>query len=160
MQQELTEKAEKPPKPLQPDELKEMATFSDGSGKHWQNMAWAGDALRKHERGIELLRAFIAKYEVLLAGASWSVEISPEPEINLGGSYRYYRGQQVDVKFLARLFPTADWRRVKRKYASTLEDDGIRDWVALVDGVLLRIERAENYAAPKPTFPKEGRVRL
>lgn len=87
-------------------------------------------------------RSFIAGHAETLAGLEWSPDLF-DACLELG--HGYYRGQKACPKDVAKLWPKAKWKRVKSKWSVDVE----YDWEALVDGVKLRIVKAES-EAPRP----------
>ena len=108
--------------------------------------------IAERETVLGQLRAFIAKHADTLAGMYWRVGyLDPEIELHHG----HYRGQKAGPKDIARLWPNATWTRAKEKYG---REDEIQ-WHAVVDGITLKIERAETLA-PRPNPKIGGRVKL
>lgn len=101
----------------------------------------------EREETLKLKRLFIQKHNETLAGLDWQVGyLDTEIEI----CKRYYRGATVGPTGVAKLWPQAKWTRVKPKYSS----QPAMDWIAVVDGVTLRIKDAETWE-PLPT-PRDG----
>jgi len=118
------------------NEQKPIAVCPDGSGLASDELKTQLGYIANEEAKCANLRKFIAKHEQTLAGIFWRVSVF-QNEIEFWGSY--YRGQPIDAKGIARLFPNAQWVCVHQPY--TAEEQ--LDYVGEVDGVKLVIERAE-----------------
>lgn len=111
------------------------------------------DTLAKREEVLQRKRAFIEKHAELLKLVIWNVGYL-EPEIALEPTY--CRGEAVGAQEIAKLWPRVKWRREKPKYA--FDEDKSRDWVGELDGITLRIKKAEEF---KPVWiPPDGPVKF
>lgn len=104
--------------------------------------------IREREEVLKLLRLFIQKYRETLAGLYWRVAyLDPEIELSKG----WYRGERIDAKGVARLWPhCVTWTRVKPQYSSR----PAFDWIGTLNGITLRICEAETWEPVVP--PTEG----
>lgn len=111
------------------------------------------DTLAEREEVLRLKRAFIEKYAELLKGLVWTVGYL-DPEIELESTY--FRGEALGAEEIAQQWPGVKWRREKPKYA--FDEDKSRDWVGELDGITLRIKKAEEF---KPVWiPPDGPVKF
>lgn len=155
--------------------MAELGAFHDGSGGGIRGLAWEMQRLREVRERIDLLDAFVRKYQMILPRLSWSLNetrIHPTkkqgesndigvfvPEIEIC-SYAYNKQREVKAADIAALWPDAQWRRTMPRYSC--EEDTTRDYTAEVDGVLLRITNAEKKPKPKKVdaFGPCGPVRI
>jgi|GEM_PF-6953195 len=116
-----------------------MNVYSDGSGEARSYISTAMDRIARQEEAARIARAFIQKWEHTLAGMSWDVWGYLEAEIKIHA--HSYRGEYMkDATVVASQFPVK-WKREKEKYP---REHLLRyDWVAEIDGVILRIGEAE-----------------
>lgn len=143
------------PPAMAPD-ISEIAIYHDGSGKAAAELERNLRTIQEREDVLKLLKLFIARHRCTLAGLRWSVEYL-DPEIML--DWRWYRREKATPAQIANLWPGAEWKRVKPRYDYEGNPKPQRDWMATVDGVRLRIERAEVFDVPvpaKPVLPREG----
>jgi hypothetical protein len=130
---------------------RDIAIFSDGSGKAGDQYDSALGVIERWESVMKLQRVFIAKHHLTLAGLSWSVAyLEPAIEIN---PFRY-RGQKTTARDIIKLWPGLAWKRVKSKW--TVEES--YNWEAILDGVTIRLEKAETIK-PQPSL-SEGLINL
>lgn len=95
--------------------------------------------LRKYQRAVETLTAFLAVHHEKLRGISWAVwPILGNPHIHV----RLYHPHLCDPAEIARRFP-GEW---KTGLKSDDFNDSLRDWTAERDGVVIRILGAERIA--------------
>lgn len=133
------------------EDWRDIAIFSDGSGKAGKNYDQALKTIQERDEILKLNRLFIEAHKETLAGLSWTVGYL-DPEIDIWPGM--YRGEKAGPPEIAALWPNAAWRRVRRKYG-----DGLTyDWCAVVNGVTIRIERAET-EKPQPKL-REGKIAL
>lgn len=97
-------------------------------------------------------RVFISTHAETLAGLEWSPDLF---DACLELNHRYYRGEKTGPKDIAKLWPAAKWKRVKSKWSAGIE----YDWEAKVDGVTLRIVKAES-EEPAPKLKAGERIDL
>lgn len=141
------------PPALAPD-ISQITIYHDGSGKATDELERNLRMIQEREDVLKLLKLFIAKHRCTLAGLHWSVEYL-DPEITL--AWRWYRREKATPAQIANLWPGAEWKRVKPRYDYEDNPKPQRDWMATVDGVRLRIERAEVFEIPtRPKLPREG----
>lgn len=130
-----------------------VAVYADHSTGALYQMEGNLEKIAKREAVLRVNRAFIEKHAAVLDGLSWNVGYL-DPEIELGA--KWYRGVPVGAEGIARLWPDVKWRREKPKYS--MDEDKHRDWVGELDGVKLRIEKAEVF---RPVYiPEDGPVNL
>ena len=152
-----------------------LGAHSDGSGGGIRNLAWEMQKLREYRERIELLDAFVRKYQLILARLSWDLYESRIHPVKKQGegkdigvfvpsievcSYAYDKRRGVTAKDIAVLWPDAQWRRSMPRYSC--DEDTVRDYTADIDGVLVRITNAERKPKPKPvdTFGACGPLRI
>lgn len=132
-----------------------LGAYYDGSGGGIRTLAWELKRLRETQERIDRLRAFVHQYQVTLARLSWSLNVStlhpkdtPDRpfvcEIEIAG--HIYNKQAVQASEIAALWPEAAWVRSMPKYG--INEGTQRDYTAEVDGVILRITRAEQLPPP------------
>ena len=132
-----------------------LGAHYDGSGGGIQQLAWEMKRLRETQERINLLNAFVRKYQMTLARLSWALDVDTlppvkrddilfVPEIQLC-SYTHDKNP-VEAKDIAALWPDAEWSRSKPQYSS--DDDRQRDYTAEIDGVTVRIKNAERLPEP------------
>ncbi len=131
-----------------------LAAFPDGSGGGIWQLAWEMQLLRDYEARIALLRAFARKHQCHLARVLWDVEVRSMDPLDKDGpfvpmiiieGYQYDR-RRVEASEICSLWPDAKWSRCMPRYHS--ESDRTRDYTAVVDGVTLRITKAERLPEP------------
>lgn len=146
-----------------------LGAHRDGSGGGIHQIAWEMRTLRETQMRIDLLRAFVRKHQMLLARLSWQLDVDRlppvkredvlfVPEIELNGYV--YDKRSVEPSEIAALWPDAHWSRVLPRWES--DKDCERDYTTEVDGVTLRIRRAEKLPPPSKVnrFGPCGRVRI
>ncbi len=156
------------------DAMADLGAHPDGSGGGIRQLAWEMKRLREHQERIDLLDAFVRRYQLTLARLSWDLDetvIHPTkkqgeekdigvfvPQINLC-RYAYDKRREVMAHDVAALWPNAEWRRTMPRFGDSKTQ---RDYTADVDGVLLRIKDAERLPEPKPVdqFGPCGPVRI
>jgi len=158
------------------DAMEGLAAHQDGSGGGIRQLAWEMAKLRELRERIDLLDAFVRKYQLLLARLSWSLDdttIHPTkkegddkdlavfvPQIELSpDAYDKRSYREVKAHDVAALWPDATWRRSMPRWGDSKTE---RDYTADVDGVLIRIKNAERLPEPKPvdSFGPCGPVRI
>lgn len=137
------------------DTVPDVAVYYDSSGKAARYVESALEHLAEREAIVSTMRAFIAKWTDTLAGLAWRVDVY-DAEIKI--DCQYYRGQPTNAESVALLWPALEWERVEPEFS--IDKDTARDWTATVDGVLLRINRAEVIRPVKVTWPGPKRVAL
>ena len=136
------------------DSMAGLGAYRDGSGGGIRELAWRMKLLNETQGRINLLNAFIRKYQLTLARLSWELHVDTlppvksddilfVPEIAVTG-YTYDKRDATPHE-IAALWPDALWSRSKPAYDL---DDNTRDYTAEVDGVIVRILRAERQPAP------------
>lgn len=157
---------------LEPFDLEAMTDLGahyDGSGGGIHQLAWEMKQLRETQERLNLLNAFVRKYQLTLARLSWKLDVDTLPpvkrddilfvaEIRLA-SYTYDK-KKATPQDIAALWPDAQWHRSRPSYST--DDDRTRDYTAEVDGVIVRIENAERLPEPVKVdrFGPCGPVRL
>ncbi len=151
------------------DALAGLSSYPDGSGGGIRTLAWEMKNIREVRARIATLEAFVRKHCLMLGKLNWDLEwdrVPPKerdgvlfvPEITLVGNvFNKSYCQPCDI---ASLWPDAAWSRAL-PYCN-IDADRVRDYVAEVDGVILRIKRAEVLPPPKKTdrFGPCSRVRI
>lgn len=149
-----------------------LGAYYDGSGGGVKQLAWEMEKLREAQERVDRLRAFVHKYPLILARLSWSVDVETlAPEKLPGKDYhglvcevtissRTYDKRRVEAREIAALWPGAPWRRSLPCYSH--KEDEVRDYTAVVDGVLVRITEAERMPPPEKVsrFGPCGPVRI
>lgn len=150
--------------------LENTGAYYDGSGGGVRQFAWELKNLREEEERINVLRCFIRKHQQILTRLCWSTDSgrwrgkdSDEcktllPEIEING--RTFDKRPVDAKEIARQWPKAAWCRAI-PYLGISENEE-RHYLALVDGVMIRITKAEVLPRVKEVsrFGPCGRVKI
>lgn len=155
--------------------LDQLAAYPDGSGGGVRGIKWEMSKIREERERLDLLEAFIRKYQLTLGALSWSASATRThptkkcgqsndlavfvPEIELR-AHAYNQQRCVTAMDVAKLWPEAQWRRTMPRFEMDAETR--RDWTADVDGVLLRIVEAECKPKPKKVdaFPPCGPVHV
>jgi hypothetical protein len=122
-----------------------ISIYRDGSGSALEELRSNLQTINERLEVLKLLKLFIEKHRPKLAGLYWRVAYL-DPEIELHWSN--YRGKQTTPYDIKDLWPHAQWQRAKHRYDSD-HYKHIRDWMATVDGVRLRICDAETLK-PRP----------
>lgn len=149
-----------------------LGAYQDGSGGGVKCLAWEMQRLRETQERIDRLRAFVAKYPLILARLNWRLDVDAlAAEKQPGKDYRdfvcevqiscrCYDKRRVESKEIAALWPEASWRRSMPRFSH--ESDEVRDYTAEIDGVIVRIERAEVLPPPSRAsrFGPCGPVRI
>lgn len=130
------------------------AIYHDGSGKASDQLEWNMQLILERERATQTIRDFIRKHLDTLAGLRWQVDLyelgKPEIEVDCW----CYRGERTSAEKVALLWPDADWKRVEPSLS--IDKETQRDWCAEIDGVLIRIRKAEVFQKVKPVEPWHG----
>lgn len=149
-----------------------LGAWHDGSGGGVRQLAWEMARLREAQERVDHLRAFVHKYPLILARLSWGLDTDTlAPEKQPGKDYRElvaevticgqtYDKRRVEAREIAELWPAAPWQRSLPRYGS--EEDTVRDYTAEIDGVIVRITKAESLPPPTKVsrFGPCGPVRL
>lgn len=148
------------------EQMDGLGAWHDGSGGGIYQLAYELRAIRETEERIALLRAFIRKYQMILARLSWSADVDCLPPVKIEGvlfvpeielTGYVYDKKQVTPRDVAALWPEAKWQRSMPRYTS--EEDTVRDYTAEIDGVTVRIKNAEKVAVVKVSrFPACGPI--
>jgi len=117
--------------------------YPDGSGLATEYIRQTMEQLASYERRISTLRAFIQQHLGRLNGLAWDGGCYHDgPRVKIGSAPFGMNGAYVEPAAIARLWPDVKWKRKKTEYPP--EDFIIYDWIAVLDGVELRINGAES----------------
>lgn len=132
-----------------------QSVYSDGSGLASEHLRNAMDQLHRYEEHCRTLRAFVQKYLDRLNGLSWSCGCwYSEPRLELGG--RACHGRYVEPDIVAAFWPEVKWKREKEKYPNSGRLE--YSWVGNLDGVQIRIDRAESIRLDPVDDGRDGTV--
>ncbi len=118
---------------------KDIPIYADGSGSSISQFKRARARIKEKKEQIKLVEEFLAKYKYVLSGISFDVGMWVRAEISIfcGGCVHYRQKVLKPKEAVVKLFPSADWERVKEDYSEDY------DYEAVVDGVVVRFKSAE-----------------
>lgn len=120
-----------------------QCAYPDGSGLATEYIRETMGILARYERHSSTLRAFIQQHLGRLNGLAWAGDCHYDrPRVRLGSAPFGMNGAYVEPAVIARLWPDVNWKRKKTAYPP--EGFIIYDWIAVLEGVELRINGAES----------------
>jgi hypothetical protein len=135
-------------------QLLELGVYPDGSGRMGQHLEWATKYMTELQEKIFRSRDFIRKHLATLAGLNWSFYQWNDADIEVRSGAAF--GVYVPAEAIARLWPGSAWKRKRDEHPYQGYEQF--DWIATIDGCVVRIDCAEKIQLEPVRVPDDGAV--